>query len=270
MVLAKDPGSSGGRARAFDQGLCGEILYASNFGENMYDGWRAQLYGAHPGLPVGLVSYPTHSGKLALQLSTEMRAYSAGNLGTSCATFRSLSLYTQRQYLSLSAFLAVGADTWGSFGLVFDIQKADDSSRSYAQLSINQMASPDYSKVAILGNSQTPIEVTGHRHVWPGDNENKQGFGYMRLTWDLLANGGLGGYYEAQIQNTVIDLTGAGGGSGSDAPQTDTSEGTTTGIGEFNGGLNIGLLLTRQINPGAVDEYPSTLVADSIVLSNHA
>lgn len=275
MALHKDPASSGGRARAFDKGPTGEILYASNFGENYYDGWRAAHFsGFAVTPPCGLTSYPTHSSKLALQLSTEMRTLAVGNQGTTCVTFRGLSLYTSRRYLSYSAFLAIGPGgyslTWDTFGLYFDIQKADNSSRSFPELLVkaDAMTPLTFSTLRIRNNAGTEIDVPGSSHKFPGENENKQGWGYLRLTWDLQANGGLGGYKEAQLQNQVFDLTGLGGQSADHTPQSDAVTGQGP-IAEFNGGLNIGLFVTRSTDVTIADQYPATLVADSIVVSNH-
>jgi len=274
MALAKDATRYGGRARAFDKGQpTGEILYASNFGDNYFDGWRASHFtGMAATPPLGLTSYPTHSGRLALQLSTEMRTYDVNNQGKSCYTFRGLSLYTSRRYLSYSAFLALGVggfnQTWQEFGMYFDIQKQDNSSRSFPALTVKSMGSPTYSKVQIRNDAKTPIDIPGTTHLWTGDNENKQGFGYLRLTWDLQANSGLGGYKEAQVQNQVFDLTGLSGQSAAEPPQTDALTGQGN-IAEFNGGLNIGLYINRSSDTGLADQYPATLVADSIIVSNH-
>lgn len=275
MALAKDSARYGGRARAFDNGpQTGDILYASNFGDNYFDGWRASHFSSGvPSPPIGLTAYPTHSGKLALQLSTEMRTYDAANQGVQCSTFRSLSLYTQRRYLSYSAFLALGVggfgNTWSEFGMMFDIQKVDNSSRSFPWLKIHATGiTNSYSKAQIVNDAGATVDIPASAHVWPGDNENKQNLAYLRLTWDLQANSGKGGYKEAQIQNQVFDLTGLGGGSADHTPQTGELTGQGS-ISEYNGGLNIGLYVLRSSDPTIADQYPATLVADSIILSNH-
>lgn len=270
-TAAKDPATNGGRARAIDKGPCGDVLYASNFGQNYFDGWRASHFGGNQaGMPIGLVSYPTHSSKLALQLSTEMRNYASGNLGTQCATFRGLSIYTSRRFLSYSAFLAAGVggltQSWAEFGMMLDIQKVDNSSRSFPWILLQSAASPTFSKARIKDNSGTEIDIPGTTHLWTGDNENKQNFGYLRLTWDLQANGGLGGYYRAQVQNQVFDLTGLAGQSADFTPQSAATTGGGT-IEEYNGGLNMGLYITRDTSQTTI--YPATLLADSIVLSAH-
>lgn len=277
MGLAKDPARDGGRARVIDKGKTGDILYASNFGENYFDGWRpAHFSGFQVTPPCGLTGYPTQGGKLALQLSTEMRTYNALNQGVTCATFRGISRYGVRRYLSYSAFLALGvggfADCWESFGLYIDCQKQDDSSRSFPQLQIIAQSKTDgWQKARIMNDGQAShTDIPGSQHCWPGDNDDKQNFGYMRVTWDLQANGGLGGYVEGQIQNTVYDLHSLGGGSASEIPQTDVSTGNSS-TGQFSGGLNIGLFVSRSTStdPTIAARYPVTLVADSIVLSTH-
>ena len=275
MGLAKDPARSGGRARVIDKGSDGDILYASNFGENYFDGWRpAHFSGFQVTPPCGLTGYPTHSGKLALQLSTEMRTWASTNQGQSCATFRGISKYGVRRYLAFSAFLALGVggftDSWESFGIYFDIQKQDDSSRSFPQLQVIRRDAVDgYCQARIMNDGQSShTAIPGLSHFWPGDNDDKQNFGYLRLTWDLQANGSLGGYHEAQIQNTVYDLSGLGGGSASETPQTLASTGNGA-IGQFSGGLNIGLYVNRSSVVDVADRYPVTLVADSLVLSTH-
>jgi hypothetical protein len=276
MALAKDPARYGGRARAFDKGQpTGEILYQSNFGQNYFDGWRPSHFSAFaPVPPCGLTSYPTHSGKLALQLSTEMRTYASSNTGTQCTTFRGLSLYPSRRYLSYSGFFALGVGgyslSWDEWGIYLDIQKSDNSSRSFPRLIVKADATTPntYTKLRIVNNAGTEITVPGTSHLWPGDNENKQGFGYLRLTWDLQANGGLGGYKEAQMQNQVFDLTGLGGQSASTTPQTDSGSGQGP-IAEYNSGLNLGLFVLRSSDALVTDQYPATLVADSIIVSSH-
>lgn len=273
MALAKDPASSGGRARAVDKGDAGDIIYASNFGQNYYDGWRSSHFGHfQPGIPLGLAAYPTHSSKLALQLSTEMKDYDPSSVGGQCTSFRTLSLFTRRRYLSYSAFMALGVGgfdrSWGEFGLYLDIQKADNSSRAFPRLAIQANSAPIYSKVRILDNAAANIAIPGANHLWPGDNENKQGFGYLRLTWDFQANSGLGGYHEAQVQNQVFDLTGLGGGSAAvSPPQTDVGTGEGN-IAEYNGGLNLGVFVARSTEATS-GNYPATLAVDSIVVSNH-
>lgn len=274
MALAKDDARYGGRARAFDQGpATGDVVYASNFGQNFYDGWRPIHFGSFaPTQPVGLTAYPTHSGARALQLSTEMRTYAAGNAGVQCITARSLSHYcTARRYLSYSAFLTVGIGyfdlAYDIFGLSFDIQKANNSSRSLPNLIIKgALGSPNYSKAQIINDAGATVDIPGTTHLWPGDNENKQNFGYLRLTWDLQANSGLGGYKEAQIQDQVFNLTGLGAGSAAFTPQTDVISGQGS-IAEFSSGVNLGLFVSR--NTAQPNAFPATLVADSIIVTNH-
>jgi hypothetical protein len=75
-----------------------------------------------------------------------------------------------------------------------------------------------------------------------GNNENKWNMTYIRLTVDMQANSGAGGYQELQVGKQVYNLTGLGAGSARSTPQYDG----VNMITDFNGGFNLGFGIVRN------------------------
>ena len=244
----------------------GRVLFHSTF-EDGFDGWRDHYDFKSPYAPISLTSYPTYSGGKALLLSTsDLPGQSRG-----ASTYKNLSRYYNEGLVSFSGFFTTGSGrqalAWRMWALYIDTQAFDNSSRQFYRLSCTVRSGTDHDVTwGITGADGTRTLIRDSATVSAGENENKFNFDYVRLTVDLSANGGLGGYHEAQINNTVFDLTEsylAGVGTPSHPPQVgdpDTSDGA---YASFAGGLNFGLGLAPATSKP--DAYPAMLVCDDLM-----
>lgn len=268
MAIAKDTTTSAGRARGMDYHTPGgRVLFEDDF-EAGFCGWRDHFGGHTPFNALSLTNYPVVAGTRALKLSTGARAYVSGQKDNTISAYKNLSIYRDiaapgaSGLVSLSGYFAVGggvgARAFYGWGISFDIQKWDNSSRAQPRLECSDPGSGTADVHWVIyndaGGTVTIPNTTG---ITAGENENKFNFNYLRLTFDLAANGGLGGYHSCQINHKVIDLSGLGAGRGSTPPQ-----GTTAGdyIGNFQGGFNAGITLYRSSYN--VNNFPAWLVAD--------
>ncbi|AXQ62862.1 hypothetical protein SEA_ANGELIQUE_31 [Gordonia phage Angelique] len=269
--IGQDPRTT--RAMAFDRlardgGLVrrrGPVLFHSTFDDG-FDGWRDHYGAFEPRPPIGLTSYPVMAGKHALKISTGDVPYRANAISNGSGTYKNLSQYHGVSGLvSLSAWLCVGSGVdsyaWGNFGLGFDIQKWDNSTRGFFKATcVNPSTGEDDRRWVLTNDSDSYVTIPNSGDsvgVTSGQNENKFNFDYVRLTVDLAAASGLGGYHELQVNNRVFDLRGLGAGRGAQTPQAGTPS------ADYRGGFNAGLFLARS---GKYPErYPSWLVADEIV-----
>lgn len=264
MPLAKTEDTSGGRGRVFDiRRDGGDVLYRSNFDEG-FDNWTDHWDAYRPWPIVSLSNHAQHFGRRSLMLSTgEHASPPTGDVSNQTAAFKRMTIADYR-YFSYSTYLSLGIGgfngTWAAFMLYIDTQEVDNSQRSFFKLQCEIKASPDFNRWRIRGDGGDLDwkVVPNTEHVWMGDNDNKQNFGYVRLSIDKHANGGLGGYKECQIGRQTFDLSGLGGGSSLEAPQADSNN-----ITQFNDGFNIGLGLSR--NPDIAGGCQ--LYADDVVLS---
>ncbi|MHA3021275.1 hypothetical protein ACXPWS_13575 [Mycobacterium sp. BMJ-28] len=248
MALAKDEATGAGRGRNLDTHPPGKVLYRSDF-DTGFDGWTNHWSGYRPYPIISRTSEICLRGSHSLMLSTGEHASPVSNdVSNGCSAFKRLARHDEYRYHHFSAFLALGVGgftgSWASFVMMIDTQAWDNSQRSFYQLACFYSAPPVYPKFAIVDNSAGWHDITSpnshHRIV--GNNDNKQNFFYVRLTVDLQANSGLGGYKELQVGPQVFDLTGVGGQSAATAPQTDG----TNYITDFNGGFNLGAAITRD------------------------
>lgn len=266
MAIAKDESTGAGRGRVVDPKRDGAlVIYRSDFDKG-FDNWTDHWDGYRPWPVVSLSSRAAHVGNRSLMLSTgEHAAPVAGDVSTTTATFKRLAIYQDYRYHSFSAYLSIGSGNysgaWSTFSLFIDTQEFDNSQRSFYKVQCAARPAPDFNRWQIRGDGGDTdfITVPGSEHKWLGDNDNKQGFGYVRLTIDKQANGGLGGYRELQVNKSIFDLRSLGAGSAIEPPQTDG----TNNIVEFNGGFNLGLGLSRNTSvPQGCQLY-----ADDIVYS---
>ncbi|MCV7255708.1 hypothetical protein H7J86_26435 [Mycobacterium hackensackense] len=282
MGIARDVATSAGQARALDLRASvrsgGAVLYQSNFDQGM-DGWIDHWGGYAPQLAIGRTSEICHTGSHCLMLSTgEHAAPPADDVSSFVSAFKRLARHSDDfRYVSYSAFLAVGIGNyngaWESFLMYIDTQKQDNSSRSFYFLRCSRVLSGTYQGVTLVNEhgpwlirgdtgatpEQRMIRIPGSAHMHVGDNENKQNFQYVRLTVDLKANAGLGGYKELQVGEHVFDLSTLGAGKSTEPIQG----GTGIDIDDFAGGFNIGLGIGRNI---AIADG-CQLMADNIVVS---
>lgn len=238
----------------------GKVLFHSTFNDG-FAGWRDHFDDLTPVLAISRTAYPVFQNDLALKLATGSRAYDAANHDIATSTYKNLSLYRTTGLTSMSAWLCVGnagngAEGHYTYSLAMDIQKWDNTSRSFPRLYCVQRAD-GRQEWAIENDANGLVTIPGSLDNAAGQNENKFNWNFVRLTWDLDANGGLGGYHEAQVNNELYDLRALGGGSASHDPQAGSAN------TDFRGGLNFGLTLRSTFR--YPDRLGTWLVADSIV-----
>lgn len=260
MALAKDESTSSGLGRVMDfkrdQGV---VLYRSDFDAG-FDGWIDHFSHSRPMPPISLTTEQSLRGARSLMLSTGEGAYNASAWENNILAFRRIGLYQAKRFHSYSGYFAVGSGgftgTWATWELLIDEQKFDNSSRSLYHLRCSSRPSPDFNRWELTNNAGASVTIPSSIGKSLGDNENKQGWNYVRLTIDTQANGGLGGYHEAQVNQSVFDLTSLGAGSAADTIQGATGN----AIDEFSGGLNMGLSITRSTQSGGCQLFADDLV----------
>lgn len=263
MALRKDESTGAGRGRVVDSKRDGGglVIYRSNFDAG-FDGWTDHWDNFRPGPIVSLTNHAQHVGQRSLMLSTSEGPYVSGDWSNNTSTFKRMAIYRDFRFHSFSAYLATGiggySSSLGSYYLYIDTQEFDNSQRSFYQVQYEARPNPDFNRWQIRNDAATFVTVPGSEHKALGDNDNKNGFQYVRLTIDKEANGGLGGYHALQVNKFEFDLTGLGAGSALEPPQASGEL-----IAEFNGGFNIGLGLSR--NNGVAGGCQ--LYADDIVYS---
>lgn len=262
--LAQDEATGAGRGRSVDAARDkGLVIYRSNFDAG-FDGWTDHWSGFRPAPIASLTERMQFRGKRSLMISTAEGAYNALEWSNNADIFKRLAYYRSHRFYSYSAFLALGmggySAAWSSFKLYMDTQHFDSASRAFYQVSCQAEGSPTFSRWQIAKDDGSFVDVPGSDQVRTGDNENKQGFNYVRITVDSQANAGAGGYYQLQVNQNVFDLTGLGAGHGSQSPQYDTAS-----IDDFSGGFNIGAGLSRS----TTQDGGCQLFLDDIVLNTH-
>lgn len=249
MALAQDNATGAGRGRVVDsrRGKEGLVIYQSDF-DHGFDGWTDHWGGFRPMPIVSLTDEIQNSGKRSLMLSTGEEANPiAGDPASAPAVFKRLTRHDEYRYHTFSGWFAVGVGgfdgTWQAFQLIFDTQKWDNSGRSFFKLQCTNAVSPNVSRWQIRNNAggENYINVPGSFDLFAGQNENKLNMTYVRLTVDLQANAGTGGYQSMQVGPKVIDLSGLGGGGAFEPPQASSFE-----IDDFRGGHNLGLYVARN------------------------
>jgi len=268
--LARDTSLSRRFARTPDRAAQnGQVLFHSTF-ENGFDGWRDHYNYKTPYPPIGLTSYPVMSGGHALQLSTVDGPITTTGGFTSGATFKNLARYYDTGLVSFSGYFAHGsgrgANAWDQWGLSLDTQKWDSSSRAFYKVWCQDRTSTTTPAWYLRGATATDnIVIPFSSTSTSGENENKFNFDYVRLTVDFSANGGLGGYYELQVNKDVFDLRTIFAGTPAEPPQTGGATENDRNYSSFGGGMNPGLF----INPNArlQSNYPAILVADELMMT---
>lgn len=248
----------------------GKVLFHSSFETGELEGWRQHFNGFEPRPAIGLTSYPVRNGAYAMMIGTGNIPYNSNDRSNGSGTYRNLSLYQPSGIVSFSGWTTVrsGIGTqaqstgmpgraWRSWQLMMDIQRWGNTSRSFPSVSLIEPSSNTSPRWFIRGDNNTYIEIPNSADVFSGENENKFNWDYVRLSWDLDANGGLGGYVELQVNNRIFDLRNLGGGSASHEPQQGTP------IDSYSGGFNCGLGVERSTK--WPDYYPTTLYADDLV-----
>lgn len=256
MAIAKESTLAGGLARQSDQQVQnGQVLFHSTF-EHGFEGWRDHYDGTHPYPCVSLTSYPVMHGGHALMISTGGETYNAASAYNDASTYKNLSQFqVAGKKVSFSGFFAIGGEG-GAFaaqawGLMFDIQAWDNSWRSFFKLRCKDRngqgsdASPPAWFVSVDGDGNNDLVIPGTGSKTAGENEHKLNFNYVRMTIDMAANNGQGGYYEAQINNQAFDLRNLGA-AGAATPRPVEPPQAGSPIDSFAGGFNAGLGITRR------------------------
>jgi hypothetical protein len=266
MALRKDESTGAGVGRSVDASRDkGVVIYRSNFDAG-FDGWTDHWSGFRPSPIVSLTHAIQMRGKRSLMLSTAEGAYVSGEWSNGVDVFRRMAFYRTYRFYSYSAFFALGAGgysaAWDSFSFYIDAQKftSGANDRGLYQVQCQAQASPDFSRWRIINDAGTYVTVPSSTRVRTGDNENKLGFNYFRLTIDQNANSGNGGYHQLQVNQNVFDLSALGAGRGAQSPQF-----TTNSIDDFSGGFNIGAGLSRS----TTQDGGCQLFLDDIVLNAH-
>lgn len=259
----------------------GDVLSFSDF-ENGYDGFAALYSAGMQRMPISLsTEIAAVTGDTSLKLSTAEKPYvSATDISggadsdstIAASAYKRLMSYRETGLISISAFIAVrhgGNNTTQpvtrNIGIGLDMQKQDNSSRAFPRIFYRGYFAADGSGTARLdyqGNSGL-LPVAGSSNTGLAANENKGNWAYLRLTYDRDANGGLGGYYEVQINSSVFDLRSAGSERGSQTPQVTANQPMT----DFRGGNNAGLFVQRNTDAGTVGLYPAVGYFDGICVT---
>lgn len=246
----------------------GKRLFHSTFADGSFDGWRDHFAYGTPRGNVGLTRYPLMSGSHAMMISTGENVYGTGTQSNSAGTYKNLTRPADGGLASFSGFFALAGEgdlttktfPWASWGIGLDTQKWDDTARSFFKVECrddSNTEAPGWFIRSGSNGSSTDIAIPNSRGFFPGGNERKWNFAYLRLTVDLSANAGAGGYHEFQVGTKVFDLRGLGAGS---APDLILSNGSHD---DFTGGFNPGVTLTRSTK-NTTYRY-NALVADDLV-----
>lgn len=256
MAIAKQSTLASGLSRELDQrAQSGRVLFHSTF-EGGFDGWRDHYNGLRPYPCVSLTSYPVMHGSHALMIATGGETYNAASGANDGSTFKNLSQFqTAGKKVSFSGYFAIGGEggafAWQMWDVMFDVQAWDNSWRSFFKLKCKDRngqgsdATTPAWFVSVDGNGNNDLIIPGTGSKTAGENENKFNFNYVRLTVDMAANSGQGGYYEAQINNQVFDLRNLGA-AGAATPRPAETPQAGTPIDSFAGGFNAGIGVTRR------------------------
>lgn len=268
-------GDEGGKVRSR-----GRVLSYSTF-EDGYDGFATLASAGFQRMPISLsTELAAVHGTTSLKLSTAEKAYAASDITAgadgdslvAASAYKRMMSYRETGLISISAFIALrhgGANDFQpvtrNIGIGLDMQKQDNTSRAFPRLFYRGYFAANGSGTArldIQGNSGL-LAVAGSSNTGPAANENKGNWAYIRLTFDRDANGGLGGYYEAQINHHVFDLTTFGTERGAQTPQVTADRPMT----DFRGGNNAGLFVQRNTDPGTVNQFPAVGFFDAVCVT---
>lgn len=240
-----------------------DVLFHDTF-EHGFCGWRDHMGGSTPYPALGLCNQPAYSDGYSLMVSVGKKATSLGLSGTGSA-YKNYSRVVNNGRLTFEGQFAIGGANLGQmpaqWAMVMDVQQWDNSSRAFYSLTCVRAAGADprTADVWSVGSaSGVKTAVAAQPAPSAGDNENKMNWNYVRLTVDLDAFGGLGGYHSAQIGHQVYDLAALGAAPDRQAPQVTSG----VGGGSFAGGMNFGLLV--QNRQGYDNAGPSWLLADEL------
>lgn len=269
-----------GLASAMDQldAPQGKLLLLSD-SSNMWGGFDQHWDGFLPQAPAGYSTLRCFPGQThSLVISGGEREYVSGknqrDRGTSLFSRLTWQPSRWKRAHLCTTFTIMGTSdpevsndydavySWDSIVLSFDIQAWDNSDRGFFQAQLfdpltNDSALPRWK---IANNAGGWPTVPSSTASLTGENENKGGWNFARLSIDLETATGthdgstpdtIGQYLELQCNDQVHDLTGLGAGQGWNAPQAPSDE--YTDIADYRGGFNPGLGAFRSTrNPRRV------------------
>lgn len=236
----------------------GDTLWQCTFEGGSFEGWPDHWGYATPNSHIGLTN-KVESGTHALMLSTpETSSAVATTFGA--ATYKRDAVDKDWDVVSFSGKFALWGEgditdrkyPFGSVMLGIDTQWPDDSHRTFAKLMLKDIG--DGAPAWYVGGGKTSsasgaaskadVLIPGSQKAWVGMNERKWNYQYWRLTYSRKANGGMGGYVEAQVGGKVFDLRALTG-----TPYDLLLNNGSADM--FTGGFNCGIGLGRStLNPG--------------------
>lgn len=247
----------------------GKVVFHTNFEDGSFEGWRDHQGGNQQIPCLSLTQRRTHTGTHAAMLSTGHVPYQSGLISNTTSTYKNMSLHRAAGVLSLSGWLAHGGEassvanatdtSFYEWGFLLDVQKWDNSTRGLYRLVFQNPSDGTQPFLAVYNDANGPVIVPSSRTAVAGENESKLNWNYMRLSVDLDANAGLGGYLEAQMNNQIFDLSGLGAGRG----QTTAQKGSA--MENFNGGCNAGVEINRSFTYTSLQQ--NLLIFDDMVMT---
>lgn len=279
MAMAKDHSVLLGLARQWDQNAktrTGRVLSYDNFDEGF--GRWADHYSGTPRNPLSLTSERALSGKRSLMISAAS-GYPFGDaspwLHNVSGTYNRMTRFFTERYVDFSCIYAFGGTdsmAVGSFFMYLDTQVWGQASptRSFFTLRSNPSSNTGIRTWGIRGNGGASDIITipssggTYGLATQGYNENKLNQGYMRLTVDLQANGGLGGYVECQLNHLTYNLTTVGAGSATEPPQIVAGDEDQSFAGGFNPGFGMGTTVPGTNSQIAGEAW---LILDEVAVS---
>jgi len=224
----------------------GPIIHRGRFQNGDHCGWRQHYAYATTRTPIGTTTQQSFNSSHSLMLSTSEQTYNAADSANVAGTYLNLTRAAPSGLVSLSFWYGLAGDgsqtewkfPWSAFGFGIDTQMGDDSWRSFPKIQMedNGTASPMW---RTIGTSAT-TDIPGSGGVFPGGNEGKLNWGYVRFTWDTTNRR----FIELQSQDRIFDLSAVDTTVASD---TILNTGSTN---DFSYGLNFGIWLNRStLNP---------------------
>lgn len=254
----------------------GDIIDYADFAGGSLCGYAPQHWdGYEPVAPISTTTYPTRSGTHAMLVPLGDRPYatSAGRKiqGAWQTAIKRLANYREAGLKSLSAHVAIGsggtqnAPGWSSWGIGFDIQRQDNSTRGFFKAECLYNETTGKTAWWITADNKARIQVPGSELSFIGENENKLNYGYVRLTIDESANSGKGGYHELQVNSKTFDLRALGAGRGMQTPQAGDW------LADYRGGFNpwFGIDQRAADTGGWPDSnsWPATMYIDDVLVT---
>jgi hypothetical protein len=271
-TIAQDYSILTGAARAMDltpETRTGRVLSYDNF-EDGFGRW-ADHYSGRPFPPISLTAERALSSKRSLMLGSVTPPSGASSyFGQNTSTYNRMSRTFTERFVDFSCWFSIGGSdalASSSWYMYLDTQAWDNTWRSFFRVQCGVSSTTGKRRWQIADNSGAYVAVPSAGLSNPtvtGWNEGKMNANYVRVTIDMTANAGHGGYYQLQVNDRTFSLSALGAGSGDYPPQVGSGENDSFS-GGFNPGFGMGSLFYGDAN--AVQFGKATLVLDEIVVS---